>query len=104
MARPRRGRLGSVRRRVAPPTRLERPGRRTLDLFERELPVYWSQRLSHGGRFLVVNWEDAPREIPVDWSLAAPGAVAVRDFWTGAEEPCRGPAALAPHSCKLWEY
>ena len=79
-------------------------GGRPLDLFERELPIYWSQRLSHGGRFLVVNWEDAPREIPVDWQLAAPGVAAVRDFWTGAAEPCRGPAALAPHSCKLWEY
>ena len=79
-------------------------GGRPLDLFARELPVYWSQRLARGGRFLVVNWEDEAREIPVDWQIAAPGADALRNFWTGATEPCRGPVALAPHSCKLWEY
>jgi len=77
---------------------------RPLDLFEREFPIYWSQRLARGGRFLVVNWEDEPREIPVDRRIAAPGADALRDFWTGAVETCRGSVALPPHSCKLWEY
>ena len=79
-------------------------GGRPLDLFERVLPVYWSQQLKHGGRLLIVNWEDEEREIPVSPVSALCGNSEVRDFWTGKTEKCTGCAALPPHSCKLWEY
>ena len=76
---------------------------RPLDIFERELPVYWHQSLKKGGRFLVVNWEDVPQEIRVDWSIAG-NPVEVKDFWNGKIEKCVSSVMLEPHSCKLWEY
>ncbi|MBQ7694075.1 MAG: HD domain-containing protein [Lentisphaeria bacterium] len=79
-------------------------GGRPLDLFEHVLPIYWSQRLKRGGRLLVVNWEDEEREIPAGPVAALCGDAELRDFWTGKTEKCTGSAALAPHSCKLWEY
>ena len=76
---------------------------RPLDFFERTLPMYWHQRLSRGGRLLVINWEDSPQEIPVDWCIAGNPAE-VREFWSGKNEKCCDKVLLAPHSCKLWEY
>jgi hypothetical protein len=78
-------------------------GGRPLDFFERELPMYWHQNLKKGGRFLVINWEDTPQEINVDWSIAGNPAEA-KDFWSGKIEKCSSKVMLAPHSCKLWEY
>ena len=59
--------------------------------------------LKKGGRFLVINWEDTPQEINVDWSIAGNPAEA-KDFWSGKIEKCSSKVMLAPHSCKLWEY
>ena len=77
---------------------------RPLDIFELELPVYWTQKLKKGGRVLVINWEDAAQEIPLDWNQLAPGVNEVRDFWNSRTEKCPERIALEPHSCKLWEF
>ena len=77
---------------------------RPLDLFEHELPVYWTQKLKKGGRVLVINWSDGPQEIPLDWTRLAPGVTEVRDFWTSRIEKCASRIPLAPHSCRLWEF
>ena len=79
-------------------------GGRPLDLFERKLPVYWTQKLKKGGRVLVINWSDKAEEIPLNWNILAPGVSEVRNFWTGETEPCAGKIALNPHSCRLWEF
>ena len=79
-------------------------GGRPLDLFQHELPVYWTQKLKKGGRVLVINWSDEAREIPLDWARLAPGVSEVRDFWTDRTESCRGAVELESHSCRLWEY
>ncbi len=79
-------------------------GGRPLDLFERGLPVYWTQKLQKGGRVLVINWTDEEQNLPVDWSLLAPGIRSVRDFWNETTEPCPEQISLPPHSCKLWEF
>ena len=76
---------------------------RPLDFFENALPCYWHQRLSKGGRLLVINWEDTPQEMSVDWSVAG-NVTQVRDFWSGAVESAPSTLLLAPHSCKLMEY
>lgn len=76
---------------------------RPLDFFEHALPIYWHQRLKKGGRLLVINWEDVPREIAVDWSCAGNPAEA-KDMWQEKVEKCADKVFLAPHSCKLWEY
>ena len=76
---------------------------RPLDFFEKELPCLWHQKLKKGGRVLVINWEDTPQEMAVDWSCA--GNVAqVKDFWNDSVENPPPKVLLAPHSCKLWEY
>jgi len=77
---------------------------RPLDLFEHELPVYWTQKLSKGGRVLVINWLDEPQEIALDWSALAPGVSEALDFWNGKTEKCAPNIFLEPHSCKLWEF
>ena len=77
---------------------------RPLDLFEREFPIYWSQKLKKGGRVLVINWLDQAQEIPLDWKRLAPGVAEVRDFWTSQIEKCVPRIPLAPHSCRLWEF
>ena len=76
---------------------------RPLDFFERALPIYWHQQLKKGGRLLVINWEDTPQELPVDWSVAG-NAPEAKDFWSGNVEKTPEKVLLAPHSCKLWEY
>ena len=76
---------------------------RPLDFFEKALPVYWHQNLKQGGRVLVINWEDTPQELPVNWDIAGNPAEA-KDFWSGKIEKCCDKVLLAPHSCKLWEY
>jgi hypothetical protein len=77
---------------------------RPLDLFEHELPVYWSQKLKKGGRVLVINWCDQEQEIPLNWNKIAPGASEVRDFWNSQIEKCPASVILKPHSCRLWEF
>ena len=77
---------------------------RPLDMFEHELPVYWTQKLKKGGRALVINWEDEAKELPLDWNKLAPGASEARDFWNGKTEKCMDRIGLEPHSCKLWEF
>ncbi|MBE6371900.1 MAG: alpha-galactosidase [Lentisphaerae bacterium] len=77
---------------------------RPLDLFEHELPVYWTQKLKKGGRVLVINWTDRAQEIPLDWKRLAPGVSEVMDFWNGKTEKCLDRIGLEPHSCKLWEF
>ena len=79
-------------------------GVRPLDLFESELPVYWTQKLKKGGRILVINWEDEAKEILLDWNILAPGVSEVRDFWNSKIEKCIPSVCLKPHSCKLWEF
>ncbi|MBQ6597507.1 MAG: hypothetical protein IJH79_08135, partial [Lentisphaeria bacterium] len=79
-------------------------GCRPLDMFEHELPVYWTQKLKKGGRVLVINWEDEAKEIPLDWNKLAPGISEVKDFWTGKVEKCVSNIRLEPHSCHLWEF
>jgi len=79
-------------------------GGRPLDMFEHELPVYWTQKLKKGGRVLVINWEDEAKEIPLDWNKLAPGISEVKDFWTGKVEKCVSNIRLEPHSCHLWEF
>ena len=77
---------------------------RPLDMFEHELPVYWTQKLKKGGRALVINWEDEAKELPLDWNKLAPGVSEVRNFWNGKTEKCADRVSLEPHSCKLWEF
>ena len=77
---------------------------RPLDMFEHELPVYWTQKLKKGGRALVINWTDRAQEIPLDWNRLAPGVTEVRDFWNGKTEKCLDRIPLEPHSCRLWEF
>ena len=80
-------------------------GTKPRDLFERELPAYWTQKLpGGGGRVLVINWSDETSAIPVDWQKMAPGVRRIRDFWTEETQKCEEEVTLAPHSCKLWEY
>ena len=74
-----------------------------LDIFERELPVYWHQKLRKGGRFLVVNWEDEAQLLEIDLTCAG-NPSEVRDFWSGKIERTPEKIVLPPHSCKLWEY
>lgn len=74
-----------------------------LDIFERELPVYWHQKLRKGGRFLVVNWEDEEQLFEIDLTCAG-NPPEVRDFWSGKIERTPEKIVLPPHSCKLWEY
>ena len=76
---------------------------RPLDLFEKELPCHWHQKLKKGGRVLVINWEDTPQEMRVDWSCAG-NVTQVKDFWNDTVENAPEKVLLAPHSCKLWEY
>ena len=76
---------------------------RPLDFFENALPCRWHQRLAKGGRLLVINWEDTPQELSVDWSIAG-NVTQVRDFWNDTVENAPDKVLLAPHSCKLWEY
>lgn len=78
-------------------------GGRPLDFFEKALPALWHQRLLKGGRVLVINWEDTPQELSVDWSIAG-NVTQVRDFWNDTVENAPDKVLLAPHSCKLWEY
>ena len=77
---------------------------RPLDLFEHELPVYWTQKLKKGGRVLVINWDDRAQEIPLDWNTLAPGVSEVRDFWKLRTGKCPDRVCLEPHSCRLWEF
>ena len=74
-----------------------------LDIFERQLPVYWHQKLKKGGRFLVINWEDEEQNFEIDLSCAGNPA-GLRDFWNGKVEKTPSRITLPPHSCKLWEY
>jgi hypothetical protein len=76
---------------------------RPLDFFEKALPCYWHQKLKKGGRVLVINWEDTPQEMSVDWSCAG-NVTQVKDFWNDIVENAPQKVLLAPHSCKLWEY
>lgn len=77
---------------------------RPLDMFEHELPVYWTQKLKKGGRALVINWTDRTQELLLDWKKLAPGVSELRNFWNGKIEKCSDRIALTPHSCKLWEF
>ena len=80
-------------------------GTKPWDLFERKLPMYWTQKLpGGGGRVLVINWSDETSVIPVNWQKMAPGVRRIRDFWTEETQKCEEEVTLAPHSCKLWEY
>lgn len=75
-----------------------------LDLFESTLPSYWLQKTSHGRRLLVINWEDTPAGMSIDWQRIGRKPSQVRDFWNGTVSPCPEKAELAPHSCILIEF
>ena len=72
-----------------------------LDLFRSGIPALWQQKLSRGGRALVVNWADEPQEFRLDFKDLPARAV---DFWRGKEIAVPREIVLTPHSCLLLEY
>jgi hypothetical protein len=72
-----------------------------LDLFAGKLPAKWMQKLAHGGRSLLVNWQDEPQEFKLDFPGLPDKAL---DFWKGKIISVPDEIVLAPHSCLLLEY
>jgi len=72
-----------------------------LDLFEHALPQRWLQKLSHGGRFLLINWSEKSTVQKVNIP-EMPQRVC--DFWQGREIAAPHEMELAPHSCLLLEW
>ena len=78
-----------------------------VDLFESDVASKWLQRTPSGFRALLVNWEDAARELALDFGAFGYAASRGRDFWTDAPVAAKDNvlrAALPPHSCLLAEF
>ena len=72
-----------------------------LDLFSNKMPSRWLQKLPHGGRYLVVNFEDSFSEFVINCPEIPAQAT---DFWSGKRITVPPTLALAPHSCLLLEW
>lgn len=76
-----------------------------LDLLSSELPTYWIQHLFNGNtRLLLINWQDIPAVIPLDWRKLGAQPTQARDFWTDEVVSVSSAIELQPHSCKLIEF
>lgn len=78
-----------------------------LDLFESDIASKWFQTIPGGFRVLLVNWDDAGRELSLDLGALGISATCGRDFWTDEPVSATGGmlrAGLPPHSCLLAEF
>lgn len=78
-----------------------------VDLFESDVASKWIQKTPSGFRVLLVNWEDSPRELSLDYGALGYSATRARNFWTDETVECPGcvvRAALAPHSCLFLSF
>lgn len=78
-----------------------------VDLFESDVASKWIQRTPSGFRALLVNWEDEPQELALDFGSLGLAASAGRDFWTDEDVAAPGGvlrAALAPHACRFVSF
>jgi hypothetical protein len=72
-----------------------------LDICSSIRPARWLQKLSGGGRALLINWEDHEAEMVLDFPELPEKA---RDFWRGREISVPQKTVLPPHSCLLLEW
>lgn len=78
-----------------------------VDFFESDIAAKWIQKTPSGFRVLLVNWGDEPCEYSLDYGALGYSASKARDFWTDEVVEFQGniaKAALAPHSCRLFEF